>query len=189
MSDDPHTKALCRCGALSMATAIAPDTEINTTVASSTVPMETDVTSAITRPARSGSLVAYLATNRVAVSPRPTPAINPAMPRVDWMRPNSPKETCPKTRATRIMATRTKIRAVAEPKRLQSEPRARRRAMGEEASRSYRDEGRSFVSASTIDRLIPLAKGVPARSQDIENTSQKVRHSHRLAIWTHIESK
>ena len=61
--------------------------------------------------------------------------------------------------------------------------------MGEEASRSYRDEGRSFVSASTIDRLIPLAKGVPARSQDIENTSQKVRHSHRLAIWTHIESK
>src|SRR5207244_11868012 len=33
-----------------------PDTEMNTTVASSTVPMETDVTNAITQPARSGWL-------------------------------------------------------------------------------------------------------------------------------------
>src|SRR5205823_5546750 len=152
MSTDPHTKAHCSCGAWSIAPAMTPDTEINRTVASSTVPTETDVTSAITRPARSGSLVAYLATNRVAVSPRPTPAINPAMPSVDWMRPNSPKETCPKMWATRIIATNTRTRADAEPNRLQSEPRARRLAMEEKASRSYSDEGRSFlVSASTIE--------------------------------------
>ena len=131
------------------------DSDINTTAARTTVPTETDMSRAITRPARSGSLVAYLATNRVAVSPRPIPAIIPAIPRVDWMRPNSPKETCPKTRATRIIATNTRIRAVAEPNRLQSEPRARRLAIEEEAMRSYRDEGRSFLpSASTISSIV-----------------------------------
>src|SRR5437868_6120339 len=178
MSDDPHTKAPCRCGALSMGPAIAPDTEINTTVASSTVPMETDVTSAITRPARSGSLVAYLATNRVAVSPRPIPAINPAMPSVDWMRPNSPKETCPKTRATKIIAANARIRAVAEPNRLQSEPRARRFAMEDVVSRSYRDEGSSFlVSASTID------------STDEKSTRKALRTRHkRCDTLSHLRS-
>src|SRR5438270_10605224 len=154
MSSDPHTKAPCSCDALSIAPAMRPDTEINTTVASSTEPMETDVTNAITRPARGGSLVAYLATNRVAVSPRPTPAINPAMPSVDWMRPNSPKESCPSTRAARIIATNTRIRAVAEPNRLQSEPRARRFAMEDVVSRSYRNEGRIFLPiARTIDSI------------------------------------
>src|ERR1700683_5084029 len=71
------------------------------------------------------------------------------------MRPNSPKDTCPKTRATRIIAANTRIRAVAEPNRLQNEPRARRLATEEEAMRSYKDEGRSFLPiASTIDSIV-----------------------------------
>src|SRR5204862_5978468 len=65
----------------------------------------------------------------------------------------------PQNRATKIIATSARLRPDAEPNRLQSEPRARRLALEEEASRSYRDEGRIFLpSASTIDRLIPLAK-------------------------------
>jgi hypothetical protein len=64
------------------------------------------------------------------------------------------KRDLPKTRATTIMATSTRIRAVAEPNRLQSEPRATRLAMEEEAMRSYKDEGRSFLPiASTIDSI------------------------------------
>ena len=154
INSDPTTKALCRCGASNSASAMGPEIHMTTAAARTTVPKETDTTSATTRPARIGSGSAYLATKRVAVSPRPSPAINPAMPRVDWMRPNSPNDTCPKTRATKIIATNERIRADAEPNTLHSEPLASRLAIEEEAMRSYSDEGRSFLpSSSTIDSI------------------------------------
>ena len=111
-------------------------------------PQDTTLDSAMTLPARAGSVWRNSATNLEAAVPMPNPASAPNIPIVLCMMPSCPYVAFPSMRATSTAESRANTREANEPPSDHSDPWIRRTASGEAVYRPrspWTDRGRTLT--------------------------------------------